>query len=447
MIMKRNRTELENELALGIQKIHESRKIKDVKSVAMTQLRKYFYHQKILQILNYGVPFSTLSDSELYHIGLLLSDCKILNIDLSEYFTDDEITYAVNDTITFLRDYSREVTFKNMQFNGDEDKQEYVGFISYEDIAVMFEGGVFNYNFATQRRAKIIKIRNKTERIATINTRNVNQIKEEVLRGRFEGNTITLNIRPTPEEVFLYSPTNGDLTIDLRTTFIDTIDGYHRINGIHKAWKENKHVKGSMIILIKHVDIPQARYFIAQEAKGTLNNQDDVRYYDMSSNMAKLISDINKYTNPNNILNGKITTGNDFDKTMIFYEVFAQSMDIAWAKTLNKASSLTLLSIKEFICDFYSMMYELFVKKHKVSSFEELSGTRLLDQMFMSGLLIPAHKMYNENDGAISVDGMKNIADRLYRKLETKDIYDYSYTDKDNEEEMDTYIKSWKKVY
>lgn len=441
--MKRNREELETELAFAITNTHVTRRSKEIKIIAETELKKYFYPQKIIQILNKNVPVSTLTQNELYNLALFLNKVNALKLDLSEYFHPEEMTAAINDTVTILRDYSRSVTFRDMKSNGNEVKEQFVGFLTYQEIAVMFEGGVFNYNFATQRKAKYVKIGTRVEKIATINNTNVQEIEAEVLKGKFEENTITLNIRPSKEEGYIYNPSTGDLTVDLTKTKIDTIDGYHRINGIYRAWLKNKNIKGSMILLIKNIDIPQARYFIGQEAKGTLNNKDDMELYDSTSNLAKLIYDINRYPNETNILFNRISDGNDTENALIYYDVFFQSMKLAWAEKLNETDIMELSCIKDFICEFYAFIYYWFKKKHKVDEIDDLKDTMLLDQMFMSGLLFPAHKMYESNNGIVDKDVVKKIADRLYNKL---DDTRYSYNDKDNFSEFSEYVKVWEGV-
>lgn len=443
--MRRDRELLEMQLSVAIMDAARDRKIKDIKTKAISDLKDYFYPQKITQILNYSCPLSTLTSNELYHIVLLMKDSKYIDIDMSDWFTDSEISDATKDKIAITEDYSGSVTFKDMRFNGNEDKPQWVGFISYQDIAKMFEGGVFNYNFATQRKAKVVKIWDRTERIATISNKNVEEIAKEVLREKFEENTITLNVRMTENEVYLYNPDSGDLTIDLNTTLVDTIDGYHRINGIYKAWLQNKNIKGMMTILIKHIDTPQARYFIAQEAKGTLNNQGDVRYYDVNSNMAKVINNINVDDNENNVLFNKIAMGSDAENTLIFYEVFANVMEMIWWETLNKAGAREVRKISNYLVEWYGSIYEELMNKYKVEKIDELKDTGLLDQMLMAGLLIPAFKMYIEN-GKIVDAKLDRVIERLYSKAKLDELKEYAYNDKDNGQEVNDYKKAWTKI-
>lgn len=386
-----------------------------------------------------------LSDSELYNISLFLVDNKYLDVKLSDYFSDKEMSEAVSNVADLINEYEDKVVFRNVEFNGDEIKPQFVGFISYQDIAKMYEAGVLNYNFATQRKAKIIKYRNKVERIPSINERNVAEIKQEVLDGLFEENTITLNIRPTGDDLYSYDDEVRKLEIN-EDSLIDVIDGYHRITAIYDAWKINKNIKGKMALLIKNIRIDRARYFIRQESKGTLNNQEEMRLYDSSSNLAKLINDINTNSNSNNILFNKITSGNNNENTLIIYDIFALSMDRAWTERLSKTSSRELLKIRNFICDFYSIAYDCILEKFNITTLEELKTIEdnvALDPMFMSGFLFPALKMYEENDGQIDDNTIEKMVNKLnYNMVDNN----YTYENQNDEFEINRYIKTWKNV-
>lgn len=441
--MKRNREELINEILFAIADIHTSGDIINVQNRATSKLQKYFTRKRIIQIFNKSLSLSMLSDGELYNISLFLVDNKFLDLDLSDYFTDEEMSKAVSETVDLINEYDEKVVFRNIEFNGDDLKPQFTGFISYEDVAKMHDAGVLNYNFATQRKAKIIKYRNRVERIPSINERNVAEIKKEVLDGLFEENTITLNIRQTGNDLYSYDEETRKLVIN-QDAVIDVIDGYHRITGIHDAWKINKDIKGKMVLLIKNISTDKARYFIRQESKASINNQEEMRLYDSSSNLAQLINDINTNSNSNNILFNKITTGNNTENTLIIYDIFATIMDKAWSEKLSKTSQRELLKIRKFICQFYSTAYEIIMEKfgvEKIEDLKRLDNNIALDPMFMSGFLFPALKMYEESNGQLDDD--KKI-EKMVNKLNYEEANnDYTYENQNDDYAIKRYIKAW----
>ena len=307
-----NREDLQNRVEMTISDIHKLNMAKQIRERMLFQLKEYFDSNKTLQILNKMIPIQTLSENELINLCMFLRRNGILNINPSEYWTELEQTTASNDRIK-MNQYSNIQTL-NLQnvLKIDGFNTQYVTQLSYEQLANLLNVGLISYNFATQRRARVIKVRNRVERVASINMENVLAIKNEILNCTFQTNTITLNIRATGKEMFSYSSENMALSIPIgEDNSIDCIDGYHRLKAIQLAYGENNNIKGSMIVSIKNLTIEQARYFILQESKGTLNNQHELELYDMSGNIAKLIHEINSYNNKNNILYNSITSENN----------------------------------------------------------------------------------------------------------------------------------------
>lgn len=440
--MKRDRKYLDEAVFFTIMDVHRKGKNKSVMVKAKDELKDYFSNNRIIQIFNGNVPIAVLNELELYNVSDFLLRHELLKIDLSEYYHKEEMDAAVNSKSQIEYDSSNGVVFKDMEFNENELKPQWVGFISYQEIGSMFDAGIFNYNFATQRKAKVLTIRNQTERIATVNQENVDAICDEVLKGKFEENMLTLNIRIGEGERYLYDPDGKDLWIPDGIE-IDTIDGYHRICGIHKAWKQNKNIKGKMVLLIKHISAAQAKYFIAQEAKGTINAQEDMKIYDSSGNMYKLINEINKNSNDNNIFFNNIDIDESVQNPIVYYDPYATVMNLAWGEELSRANMLDLYDIRDFICDFYSLVYQIYMKKYKVEKLEELEGENILNQTFISGLLFPAYNLYVKNNGQIDIDAIRKMVNNTI-KLDR--IEEYVYKDSTNKFEFNPYVDKWKSI-
>lgn len=436
-----NREDLQNRVEMTISDIHKLNMAKQIKERALFQLKEYFDTNKILQILNKMIPIQTLSENELINLCTFLRCNGILNINPSDYWTEIEQTKASNDIIK-MNQYSNIQTL-NLQnvLKIDGFNTQYVTQLSYEQLANLLNVGLISYNFATQRRARIIKVRNRVERVASINMENVHAIKNELLNGTFQTNTITLNIRATGKEMFSYSSENMALSIPIsEDNSIDCIDGYHRLKAIQLAYSENKNIKGSMIVSIKNLTVEQARYFIIQESKGTLNNQHELELYDMSINVAKLIHEINSYNNKNNILYNSITSENNNANTLIFYDVFAEILQLSFGDLLNEADTIELYKLKQFIVDVYSIAYSLICKRCNVNTVRELTGLPI-DQMFMCGLLFVAYEMYVTNNKEVDVQKLEKIV----RKIDFNDDK-LTYTNFNDKYDVNRYVKAWIKL-
>ena len=441
--MKRNRTELEKEINYAITKMHEDYTIDQIKDEAAEALKDYFNKPRTIHILNRGVSLQTLSELDLYNIALFLRDKDKIDIDLQEYFTDTEISEAVIPRVIDIHEYDNGVILNDVLYSGDELNKQYTAILSYETIAKMHECNAFGYNFATQRRAITTECKNRYIREIAINMKSVSEIKKQVLNGAFQTNTITLNIRKTGMEKFNYDPKSKQLVIQKLDTNIDIIDGYHRANGIHQAWKENRKIEGSMIVNIKNLTVEEARSFIAQESLGTINNAEEVSLYDPKSNIAKLIKDINRDSSSNNILNGKISMGVEDRDCLIFYEIFSRNLKSSWGKILEDVSPIEMMEIKDFICTFYSIAYELIMRDRDVKTLEELKGDIVLNQTFLCGMLYAAKKMYSQNNSNIRLDEIK----KMVKKLESENKKDkYIYKDEKDRHQVVPYEKAWSSI-
>ena len=436
-----NREDLQNRVEMTISDIHKLNMAKQIRERMLFQLKEYFDSNKILQILNKMIPIQTLSENELINLCMFLRRNGILNINPSEYWTELEQTTASNDRIK-MNQYSNIQTL-NLQnvLKIDGFNTQYVTQLSYEQLANLLNVGLISYNFATQRRARVIKVRNRVERVASINMENVLAIKNEILNGTFQTNTITLNIRATGKEMFSYSSENMALSIPIgEDNSIDCIDGYHRLKAIQLAYGENNNIKGNMIVSIKNLTIEQARYFIIQESKGTVNNQHDIELYDMSGNVAKLIHEINTYNNKNNILYNSITSKNNDVNTLIFYDVFAEILQLSFGDLLNEADTIELYKLKQFIVDVYSIAYSLICKRFNVNTVRELTGVAV-DQMLMCGFLFVAHEMYVSNNKEVDVQKLEKIV----RKIDFDDDK-LTYTNFNDKYDVNRYTKAWIKL-
>lgn len=436
-----NREDLQNRVEIAISDIHKLNMAKQIKERMLFQLKEYFDSNKTLQILNKMIPIQTLSENELINLCTFLRRNGILNINPSDYWTEIEQTTASNDRIK-INKYSNIQTL-NLQnvLKIDGFNTQYVTQLSYEQLANLLNVGLISYNFATQRRARVIKVRNRVERVASINMDNVQAIKNEILNGTFQTNTITLNIRATGKEMFSYSSENMSLSIPIsEDNSIDCIDGYHRLKAIQLAYGENNNIKGSMIVSIKNLTVEQARYFIIQESKGTLNNQHDIELYDMSGNIAKLTHEINTYNNKNNILYNSITSENNNANTLIFYDTFAEILRLSFGDLLNEADTIEIYKLKQFIVDVYSIVYSLICKRFNVNSVQELTGLPA-DQMFMCGFLFVAHEMYVTNNNEVDVQKLEKIV----RKIDFDDDR-LTYTNFNDKYDVNRYVKAWIKL-
>lgn len=443
--MKQDRGELVKVLLYAIDLAREKNTLDKVYELAQIKLGKYIRIGRVKQIFRGFLPVNTLEVSELYYITLLINYTKLLNINVDEFFTDTEIKEAMNIDPIMLGDSMMVLELENVLAVGNDIDQQWITVLPNQEIGKMYHMGVLNYNYATQRKAKISKYRGKITPQASVNMKNVREIQKCIVDGTFYPNTITLNIMANGEESFVYDEKHKKLTIYLDTTQIDVIDGYHRTLGIYRAWKKNNNIEGHMIINIKHLTVKDARNFIAQEAKGNFNNSQDSIYYDSNGVISKIISEINKNKDEENIFKNRILMGNSNGESIVYYDTFASVLKAAWYELIKNASKMEILEVSEYICDFYIITYGIIKDKFKVETIDELKGTMALDQMLLSGWLYVAKKLYVSDGNHIGKDTrekIKKIIDKVDFETES-DKNKFTYNDSENNYEIQAYEKSW----
>lgn len=441
--MKIERENLDNLVTIAISDLHKNKILKNrITEIARYELKKHFMYNKIIQLINKNTLVSSLTEKELYNFSnFMITHDLLKDVNLSDYYTDTEINEAINDTPIEGYDNSNGVIFNNMIYNNNEIKPQFLGFISYQELAKMHESRVFTYNLATQRIPTTINIRNRFEEIATVNQKSVDSICESVLNGTFEENMITLNIRLGAGERYVYKDSDKTLYIPLGVE-LDEIDGHHRISGIHKAWLKNKDIKGTMAIMIKHLSTSQAREFIRQETKGNANSKDEIEIYNSNTNMYKLIDEINRYSNQNNLFFNKISIDEEVNDPIVFYQIFATEMYNSWNEVLVKTNSKDIFKMRNFICDFYSIVYDTFMEKFKVNNLNELKNKDVMNQTFLSGLLYPCHDLYLKCNGEIDIGEI----DKLIGKINLDNISDYTYENSKWKSIVNKYRRKWKSL-
>lgn len=406
-------------------------------------LKDYIPARKIQSILRGTTPISSLSDAQLYFLSAFLNKNNFIKVDINEFFTQDEIKIFLNEKINDIA-VETIIIPETIQ---SHYKTEFTCKMTYRQLYDLFNNSLLTYNISTQRVSKIKKMGSHTFKVPNINEKNVEAIKEAILQGTFEPNLLTFNIRKTGAESFVFEPVMGNvgkLIINVndieRKTFCDVIDGWHRLQAISLAYEENSNIQGEMIVTIKNLDIEQARMFINQEAKGTLNNQVDMEMYDVDSNIVKLINDINVFGNRSkNILFNKIITPTHTSTEAIYpFEVFAQNLYDYWGTTLNKAGIEELIQIKRYIIDSYNLFVSRIQEQPNIKTVDKAEA--LGDPMFMAGLIIPLSKLYQKST---DIDDVVLFLNNAITKIDLSSDSSFTYDNKQNIRNFRKYQKAW----
>lgn len=440
-----NRNELEVSIAYATERLKEKINTYDYIARAETMLQGYIPPTRIKALVTANMPLQTVPNDQMYHLASFLSRVGLLDEDLSQYFDKDEIARYQEYTQMPTMDYSTVVFSDVIQ---SKYKEEYICKLSYQEIYELYRASAITYNVDTQRVSVIGKKGSATFKMPKINKENIEAIKQAVLSGRFQSNNITFNIRKTGSES--YNFVNGELVVhkNIGETFIDVLDGWHRCSGIYEAMRANPDLKGDMTITIKNLDIDEARLFIIQEAKGAINNQAGLEFYDPDNNIVKLINDINVYGDSNsNVLFNKIYTPTfSPENATIPFELLAKNLDRSINEILAEADVRKIIILKRYIVEVYGVFIDTLSEinniKTRASLFNKIPI--LQDAMFFSGIIILATTMYKKgctiDDFVLNAE---NIISNINFKVVAANPFVYSGEDK---YKFEKYYNAWEKV-
>lgn len=449
-----SRDKLYEELHIQIDKVNYNKKL--IIIMRDVYLKKGFSGERPSQILSNNIPIENLSDIEILMFtqtlfeGLqkLKEPIYVPSLNPELYFTDAEISR--------LNSFKRtDKTLKELILNNVvqiDDLHWICPFMSIEEIYKAYNSALISYNFNTQREATYKETdTGKLIRIATLNPISVRDISEDMYNDKFTPNLITLNVRlmtgKKPNINYdnanrkLYIKPDYDYGSD-NTTFIDTTDGFHRINAAilayEKAKEEGKELKGGLIVSITCMTEDEARNYIARESK---RNDMSKEYTSALTNddYNKVIRKINDYGDEkNNIFKDKIA--NTFNEVSYGdkYTTFEFMRDGLRETDLDIKDDFEMKMTIPKIIEIITFIIRHSMKSYYNNDLETLKkNSNLLEPTMFVGYLAIANELKNDNNYIskipeisrrllnISPSELKDIGLYQVKTFKAKKVYDY----------------------
>lgn len=385
--MKQEREGLELELTLLFQRIKARGLIKDASSKFTIHLKDYINETRIIQFINRNLPLNIASVSELYNLVRIAKSYYNLDVVLEDYFTDTEMTQAIENKIETL--YSGGiVTFENVNYNGDDLNPEWSFYLTYKQLAQLVNGGYITYNMQTQRAGKFYKVGNELVVIPDISEEKVKEIKNRILTNKFKSNTITLNVTKNNKELkgLMHNKTERTLRVDTKIMELAIPDGAHRTFACADAYLENPNIDGGFNITTKNLTIQEVKDYIVQESKANQYSE-SIELYDNTNAFTIFIKDLDIHSNrDNNIFFNNINITNDKDEFIIYDKLIKEMLVMTNWKTIIQSKDIKEVDkALNFIIKFFTNTYKLLE-----------NDIYFKDESFIMGLFISAYKMYSE---------------------------------------------------
>lgn len=297
------------------------------------------------------ITIEQISDDVLYYLAKsMFKSLKIDIINPNDYYMKEEIEEIKRIGKTILSDEDNKLPF---QFTGVHkiSHDMFVTYISAKEIANLYNKGRIRYRKETQRNLTSYMSNGTIIQTPTINNNSVEEIKEELLKGKFITNYITLN--SIEEGTLKYDEKTGTLTIDC---ILDILDGFHRSMGMVRASAEGNidYITG---INITNYSVEKAQRFIVQEDKKNKMNKRFIKYLNKDNKANIIVKKINESEYSD--LQGKIVT----DRKFVRYGRALTLTDIM-EKGINKYFNYRTMSdinkIKDYLIEGFNIIIGLY---------------------------------------------------------------------------------------
>lgn len=425
--MKKERVEIEDKIIEILTILNRNGQVKEL--IKSDLLNDYMNKFVLTKTLSMNLPLNNRSVAELFHISRLINTLQP-RIKLEEYFTDYEMTQAIESKNNIKIDDNPLIELENVLHSKNNNEDTWITIVTYKQIYEWMKSGKLIYNMETQRQGILKKVKNEMIVIPYINKQSVEDIKDAMLKNEFYSNMISFNIAPDYNHKLEYNRIEKTLIID--TNIFDNIavtDGYHRCSGVVEALEINPNLEGELYLKITNMSIEKAQKFIRQESKTNIQDRDALEKYNPSNKITMFIKNINESGNENsNALYRKIDMGVNTAGTWILYEVFKEGLMLSgFLDDINNTNSETeLFKMENFIVKFFDKFYKL-AKENKIeiekTNFDEDDDKEYLsDPTFIMGLLITCHEYLSTNE--INAESM----DKFLKKFKNTTVnYTYNY--------------------
>lgn len=216
------------------------------------------------------------------------------------YFTQQEIEEY--DAVKFEKPTLKfPLVFKMIQVTEDQ----WIGKITYKELALFRNAQLINYNPATQRPLTSLKLNDTTMYVPSINPTSLKEIKHEMEQNTYIPTAITLNIPEDAAISFGYDEKKNIFVIDQIPQkengeflyHLDIVDGYHRFLAGCTLNATLNEFDYPMEFRIVNFSQEKARRFIFQEDKQTKMKPVEAASYDPSSAANRVVAKLNERGN------------------------------------------------------------------------------------------------------------------------------------------------------
>ncbi|MFW5890636.1 MAG: DNA sulfur modification protein DndB [bacterium] len=407
--MKKNREVLEKEIIRLLPFIAEDKsKFKEIRSYLKEKNITTGFTTRVL-----NNPEQVKNLNNLYLCIIVLAFNKVFqNLKPNEYFNENEIIEAKRFENVLKEEKQNKVIFENVF---QIATYQYIcPYMHCKEIIEYVNNALIRYNFDTQRGSKNVLFDGNIIKLPFINKEAINEIKDMILEGKFTSNMITFNMYRNGYERFDYGR-DKKLIIEIgNQSYLDIVDGYHRLLGAMNALYEKPDLDFGFVINILNYTKDEAQLYIVQEDKRTPISKEIITAYNKQDSSVVFTEEVSKHgTEKTNTLYGKIT--NELEKdSLTSVQIFSKAIDYFF-KIETPADNI---KYQKYIVDFFNHIMVFYEKDFMDLEKSREKNYRLYPNSFI-GYIALAYKLYNNNWQTKLEECLNNInLDKPNKELE-----------------------------
>mgnify|MGYP000923691895 CR=1 FL=1 len=336
----------------------------------------------------------TLDSLSLTDIGVFAQEIyetsRIENINPLKYLTDVELEVIKNyKKETKDNDLEYPVVFEDVR---QVMRDIWTVIVPAKFIAELGYSNMLNYEFETQREAKVIETEEGIILTPTVNADSVVEIEEKLLTGTFISNELTFNLPFADRDNFKWDAKAKRWT--LLKGKLNIIDGYHRYLAITSAIRK-KDIGYNFVIRLTNFDDDKARRFIVQQDKQNPISKEYIKSIDESDLVTQIINQLNENTKSD--FRGKITTDRTSIKkgyALVSFELLHKTIDKLW----NPKSTGEVDEIFDYLRMFYNRLVYLYPEEFRPKEKSIVNDYTLSNERMFVIYTMLAKKLQNEDD-------------------------------------------------
>lgn len=411
--MKGTRTELLEKIDQNIHFVsNNNRKADDVKE----ELSKY----RILpgRVEEYfSDPMDSLEDADIRELALVTEQVYLKSgnqeLNPENWFTTAEMKEARQFDYLILHDEDEiqfPLVFDNVLHLGND---LYGVSLDVKTIARLLRSKKLNYNYEIQRQETRVKRMDKIIYKPTVYKKNVQEIKNLMLKGELKVTTLAFNAATGTNEdgeELTYNGKKNTLTVN-NGTRLDILDGYHRCLASEQAYSINPDIDFRFMVQISNYTTRQAQQYQAQLAKATPIPAARIQELEKNSLSATVLDMLKSES----YLKGKISSSaNKVNLSMgelVNYRVLADAIDREFNMKLKKEAR----EVGKYLAKFFEELFEAYPEEFlEVVNYDE--SLMAYNKMF-AGYIALAAQMKEKN---IELDELESILNEVNFNRDSK---------------------------